>query len=420
MKIAIINTLDSSGGAAIAANRLARALKKRDIDVKLLVKKKQSDKSDSIPVNSTFFSKILSWLFFWREILRIIKSTKKISKKNLFSVSIADVGDDISKNKIIQDADVIHLHWINQGFLSLRGLKKLTMLGKPIVWTMHDQWPYTGICHYTGGCNNFTDTCSVCPMLKWKIKRDLSYKIFEKKKNIYKSNAFTFVGCSRWIADEAKRSNIYSEAKIVSIPNPIDTTIYNQHDKNEARKLLNLPLDKKLILFGACKVTDKRKGFEYMKASCDILYQQEQFSTEDLIIVIFGEEIKKIESLLPYHIHNAGFIREEQAMIRLYNAVDLFLVPSLEDNLPNTIMEAMSCGTPCVGFSTGGIPEMIDHKLNGYVAEYKNAEDLAKGIYWTLNEADYKDISTKAREKVVKNYSEDIVAKQYINLYKSL
>ena len=419
LKVVLVNTFESYGGAAIAANRLISALKKHEVDAKLLVRNKQSDNSDAIPFNTSFFSKVLSLLLFIFERFRILMHNK-LSKNNLFAISIANTGNDISKSKIIKEADIIHIHWINQGFLSLRDLEKLTTLRKPIVWTMHDQWPYTGICHYTGGCSKYTDTCSYCPMLENSKKADLSYKTFEKKKYIYKSNTITLVGCSRWIADEAKKSKLCYNTNIFSIPNPIDITRYNKRDKIENRKYFNLPSDKKLILFGACNVTDKRKGFDYMKTSCDLLCDQKKLSQEDVVIVVFGGKTNEIENLLPYNIYDIGYIRDEQSMIRLYNAVDLFLIPSLEDNLPNTIMEAMSCGTPCVGFNTGGIPEMIDHLHNGYIAEYKNAEDLAKGICWVLNEADYEGISSKAREKAVNNYSEDIIARQYIELYKSV
>ena len=419
MKVVIINTFESSGGAAIAANRLSKALNKSGIDAKMLVRDKQTEDSNATPFNRSFLLKLLSRFFFYFERFYILIHNN-FSKKNLFAVSIANTGNDISRSKLIKEADIIHLHWINQGFLSIKSIKKLVALNKPIIWTMHDQWPYTGICHYTGGCNKFLDTCLDCPMLKYPKKLDLSYKIFRKKEEIYKTKAFTFVGCSKWIATEAEKSKLCHGAKIVSIPNPIDITVYNKAEKENARKSLNLPVDKKLVLFGACKVTDERKGFEYMKKACDILYNRKLLPKEDVTIVIFGGKSEEIESLLPYHIHNAGYIKDIRTMTNLYNAADLFVIPSLEDNLPNTIMESMACGTPCVGFNTGGIPEMIDHLQNGYVAEYKNEDDLAKGINWVLNEADYSALSDNARKKVVENYREDIVAEKYIGLYNSL
>ena len=419
MKVLSLCTFELSGGAAIACNRLTSALSKHNIDTKLFVRDKLSDNNNVFAVNKGVFTKTINLLrFIWERLVILIYS--KFSKKNLFAVSLANTGNDISKNKLIKEADVIHIHWINQGFLSLRDLKKLAALDKPIVWTMHDQWSYTGICHYTGGCDKFTETCSFCPMLARNGKHDFSYKTFLKKKNLFESNAFTFVGCSRWIAAEAKKSKLCRDAEIVSIPNPIDITVYDKHDKNEARKFFNLPSDKKLILFGACKVTDKRKGFDYLKALCDILYSQLMFSKEDLAIVVFGGKSNEIEALLPYHVHNAGYINDVHTMVNLYNAVDLFVIPSLEDNLPNTIMEAMSCGTPCVGFNTGGIPEMIDHKENGYIANYTDSVDLAEGVNWVLNIADYENLSANAREKVVENYNEDVIATQYIGLYNRL
>ena len=418
MKVVIINTFESSGGAAIAANRLIKALKKSGIEVKMLVRDNKTKGSNTISFNSSLPLKVLSKFLFYYERLYILMHNN-FSKKNLFAVSIANTGNDISRNKLIKEADIIHLHWINQGFLSIKSIKKLAALNKPVIWTMHDQWPYTGICHYTGGCTKFSDTCLNCPILKTVKKYDLSYKTFIKKKN-YISDTFALVGCSKWIAKEAEKSNLCRNAIITNIPNPIDIAIYNKFEKGKARKSLNLPVDKKLILFGACKVTDERKGFEYMKKACDILFYRKLLQKEDIMIVLFGGKSEDIESLLPYHIHNAGYIKDIRTMINLYNAADLFLIPSLEDNLPNTIMESMACGTPCVGFNTGGIPEMIDHLQNGYVAEYKNEEDLAKGINWVLNEADYSDLSENARKKVTENYREDIIAEKYIKLYNSL
>ncbi len=419
MKILILSTFEKFGGAAIAANRLMKALRKSGVDAKMLVRDKQTDDPNVTSVNTSLFFKILNKVrFVWERF--VIFGNNKFSRENLFAVSIANTGVDISKHPLAKEADIIHLHWINQGFLSIKSFRRLAQLGKPVVWTMHDQWFYSGICHYTSGCGKYFTQCSFCPKLKKLENFDLSYKIYEKKKSLYIVNKFTFVGCSKWIANEAKKSDLCHSVKITSIPNPIDVACYNNQNKTKACQSLKLSLNKKLILFGACKVTDERKGFDYMKDACDILFKQSSFKKEDLMIIIFGGQADEIESLLPYTIHNIGYVNDMETKVNLYSAIDLFLIPSLEDNLPNTIMEAMSCSTPCVGFNAGGIPEMIDHKVNGYVAEYKNADDLAKGINWVLNEADYEQLSKNARKKVVKAYHEDVVAKQYIELYESL
>jgi glycosyltransferase involved in cell wall biosynthesis len=417
MKIVILNTSESTGGAAIACKRLMVALQKKGIEIKMLVRDKQTGNESIVCINRNKYIKILNTLrFLWERF--VIWTHNRFSKNNLFTVSLANTGNNIYREKEIKEADIIHIHWINQGFLSLQDLKRLAGLKKPIIWTMHDQWAYTGICHYAGGCDQFTDRCSHCPRLTHPGKHDLSYQIFKKKEELYQSKAFTFVGCSRWIAHEAKkRSRLCKDANVVSIPNPIDIDIYTKKNKNNARELFGLPLNKKLILFGASKVTDERKGFDYMRTSCNRLFEQKRYAQEEIQIVIFGGKTGGIETLLPYPVHNAGYINAVHTMVNLYNAVDLFLIPSLEDNLPNTIMEALACGTPCVGFNVGGIPEMIDHKINGYVAEYKNAEDLADGINWVLNEANYNELATHARKKVENCYSEEVVAKQYISLY---
>ncbi|MDR3246873.1 MAG: glycosyltransferase, partial [Prevotellaceae bacterium] len=205
---------------------------------------------------------------------------------------------------------------------------------------------------------------------------------------------------------------------IRSIANPIDTQLYNVLPKLEARQKFNLPKNKKLILFGSVKVADERKGLKYMIDACNILTQQYPSLQQDLAIVIFGKNTDLLKDLFLYPVFCMNFISGTQDMVALYNSADVFVIPSLEDNLPNTIMEALACGTPCVGFNAGGIPEMIDHKINGYVAKYKSAEDLATGIIWCLENCD--NLSAEARKKALNHYSENIVAEQYIDLYNKL
>ena len=418
MKILLLSTFELQGGAAIACKRLLQAFEKQGISAKMLVRDKQTDDERVCSI----YEKQPKWFGkfrFLRERL-VIWLNNGFSRHNLFAVSIANTGYRIDRHPLVKWADVIHLHWVNQGFLSLKSIAKLSSLGKPVVWTMHDQWAYTGICHYTGGCLKYYTQCQACAKLKHACKKDLSRCIFKKKAEIYRSGKITFLGCSQWIAEEARKSALCHESRICSIPNAIDCTVYGKKNKAEVRQSLHLPTDKKLLLFGACKVTDDRKGFNYLKEACEYLSRREKISKDELLIVVFGGNSEEIAALLPYPVYHVGYIRDAEKMIDLYNAVDLFVIPSMEDNLPNTIMEAMACGIPCVGFDVGGIPEMIDHRQNGYVAEYKNADDLANGIHWILEEADPEILSTNARKKVEQSYSEEIVAKQHITLYHSL
>ncbi len=195
MKILILSTSEFG----IAPNRTYKALRKSHIDAKMLVRDKVSDDINVHSINTSWIIKKVNFLrFVWERVVILINN--HFNRSDLFKVSIANTGTNIQSHLLVKDADIIHLHWINQGFLSLKDIQALVKTGKPIVWTMHDQWSYTGICHYTSGCDRFTDTCSYCPKLKNPGKRDLSYKMFKRKMRLYQSNAFTFVGCSRWIA----------------------------------------------------------------------------------------------------------------------------------------------------------------------------------------------------------------------------
>jgi glycosyltransferase involved in cell wall biosynthesis len=348
------------------------------------------------------------------------------SRENLFQVSIANTGTDVSKHPLVKKADIIHLHWINQGFLALSDIKKLTNTGKHIVWTMHDVWPTTGICHYVANsgsrpnvgavseqCINYMYKCGNCTLLSAPASNDLSHRIW-KKKQFFADNIY-FVGCSRWVADCARKSTLLKDAYITNIPNPIDMKMFHPIDKITARNKFNLPADKQLILFVAAKLSDLRKGVLYFLDACM------QLADKNVEIVFLGGNIdENLLNEISLPIHLLGYLNKPDDISSAYSACDVFVTPSLSENLPNTIMEAMACGTPCVGFNVGGIPEMIDHKENGYVAEYKDAKDLARGILWTLYEADYDTLSQKAIRKVKTNYSEETVAKQYIDLYKSI
>jgi glycosyltransferase involved in cell wall biosynthesis len=197
---------------------------------------------------------------------------------------------------------------------------------------------------------------------------------------------------------------------VVSIPNPIDTGKYFPSDKTEAKQKLGLPTDKRIILFAAVKASDKRKGMNYL------IEAGKRINNKEVLFLIAGTNGDEIARQLPGLSVNAGFVASDK-MPDFYNAADVFVTPSLQDNLPNTLMEAMSCGTPCVGFNTGGIPEMIDHGKNGYVAEYRNAVDLANGLKWTLFEADSRLLSENAREKVLSEYAEEIIVNRYLTIY---
>ncbi len=413
MRVLIINTSEKIGGAAIAARRLMEALKKNGIQVKMLVRDKQTDHINVVQVDKSWLN---VWRFIWERI--VIWQANHFKKHNLFDVDIANTGIDITTLPEFRQADVIHLHWINQGFISLDKLKKIVDSGKPVVWTMHDMWPFTGICHYANECDKYKTHCGNCPKLYGRShNKDISWRVFRKKQKLLEGSNIGFIACSRWLEGLAKESKLLEGKFITNIPNAINTKLFHPFNKQEARAALHLPADRKLILFGSQKITDKRKGVKYLIEACRLLAQTHSELAQKISIVIMGKQAEETAALFPFPCHNMEYVSDERRMVEIYNAVDLYVTPSLQDNLPNTIVEAMACGTPCVGFNVGGIPQMIDHLHNGYVAEYQSAEDLANGIQWTLSDEIYGELSEAAWRKAKACYSEDAVARKYIDIY---
>ena len=413
MRVLIVNTSESTGGAAMAAHRLMEALINNGVKAKMLVRDKQSEQLTVVSAGNGWRQQ---FHFLW-ERLRIFMALH-FSRKHLFELDIANVGTDITTLPEFKEADIIHLHWINQGFLSLSGIRKILSTGKPVVWTMHDIWPATGICHLTLGCNQYKRRCQNCKYLPGKGgANDLSARTWEKKRKLNESNDIVFVACSKWLAGEARQSALLQKQQVFAIPNPIDTRLFHQTDKQEARRKEHLPADKKLILFVSQRTTNVNKGMNYLVDACKLIAEQHPEMRQQLAMVIIGGHSEEFEHEFQLPVYPLGYISSAQRMADIYNAADLFVLPSLSENLPNTIMEAMACGVPSVGFKVGGIPEMIDHRKNGYVAEYRSAEDLAGGIRWTLSEADYASLSANAIRKVLHTYSQSAVASRYIEVY---
>jgi glycosyltransferase involved in cell wall biosynthesis len=306
------------------------------------------------------------------------------------------------------------LHWINFGFLSLKSLEKLFALGKPIVWTLHDMWTFTGGCHYNRGCERYLTHCCYCPYLKKPGEYDIAFAQFEKKLSLYQNAPLTLISPSRWLDNLVRKAALTNGKRSEAIPNCIDTNFFKPGNRAGARNALGLPADKKLLLFAGANTQDSRKGFTYF---------QEAMRSPGLAgaeVMILGKGKAENFADMPVKAHFLGKISDANQMVQAYNAADLLIVPSLEDNLPNTIMEAMACGTPAVGFGTGGIPEMIGHLESGFIAQSKSAFSLSEGIQWVLKHNSDGAISEKARTKVLEHYSEEAVARQYSQLYDSL
>ncbi len=408
MRVVHLNTYENFGGAAIAGNRLVKALNEKYHGISEML---NASGTKNIKSLASFYTKVNFALDVFKFSLKAADPSYK------FRFSLADFGSNIYKNKKILEADIIHIHWVNQGFLSLSGLDKLISLNKPIVWTLHDMWPFTGGCHYSEACNNYLTQCGNCFYLKNPDSKDISHDVWQNKSHIFNKNTrVTFSACSNWLREVAQNSAMTRNIPVVTIPNPIDTEVFSPQEKAEIRKRLGIDVDKKIILFGASNINEERKGLKYLIGSLNLLIKE--YSGNDIEIVIFGKNKGFDESLIPFKAHNMGSVNSESELTALYNLADVFVLPSLEDNLPNMVLEALSCGTPAVAFNIGGLPDLIDHRHNGYLADYKSPADLKDGIVWVLENG--KVLSANAREKVITTFHNDVVAEQYYKLYRSL
>ncbi len=412
MRVLLVNTAERTGGAAIACNRLMVALKRQGVRAKMLVRDKQTDRITVVALKP---SVLLPLKFVWERV--VIFLCNRLRRKGIFQVDIANVGTDITQLREFQQADVVHLHWTNQGFLSLSDLEKIVRSGKSVVVTMHDMWYFTGICHYAADCDRYRTECRDCPQLGGgRALADLAARVFRRKEKIYSEGRLTFVGCSRWIANLARESKLTRGHEVVNIPNAIDLKTFRPAEKIAARQRLGIDEGHKVVLFGAQRITDERKGFGLLAEACRLIRESNAELAEKIELLVVGGEAGRIENQVPFAVKAVSYVKEEEQMVALYNVADLYVTPSLQDNLPNTIVEAMACGVPCVGFNIGGIPEMIDHRRNGYVAEERNAADLARGIEWVLT-TDHEALAAAARQKAEQTYGEKVVARKYMDVY---
>jgi glycosyltransferase involved in cell wall biosynthesis len=286
----------------------------------------------------------------------------------------------------------------------------------PIIWTLHDNWAFTGGCHIKWECEKYKEQCGACPRLGSDNQNDLSRKIWKIKSEVFsKLDNLIIVGLSNWINNCSKESSLLNGKRHINLPNPIFTTIFKPLNKQCSKELWSLPKNKRLILFGANSATsDINKGFKELSNALDSL------NYNNIEFVIFGSNEPKESQNFKFKTHYLGVLHDDASLVSLYNAVDMMIVPSLQENLSNAIMESLSCGTPVVSFDIGGNSDMVEHKKNGYLAKPFDSNDLRYGIEWILNCKTYDNLCKNAREKVLTQFDSNIVAKKYIDLYKEI
>lgn len=406
MKVLIVSTYDIQGGAAKGALRLHQLYLKYGIDSSLFVQKRVLD-SDKIFSSTkllyTYFFPILSFLdrfglLFYPNRKRAIFSNNGVGYGNI--------------NELIElvQPDVIHLHWINNSFFNLKYLTKVKI---PIFWTLHDRWPLTGGCH-VNVCDNFLKECGSCPQLGSRQKYDLSYINFKSKSRIYKKirDRLTIIAPSKWMQIEVERSALMRGICVKKIHNPLDYNLYYPFRKDIAREVLGIKDDKKIVLYGAMNViNDKNKGFEFFKGVMNDL-------DEDIQIVVFGTNKEFSSQEFKQSIKSVGILRDEISLRLLYSASDVVVVPSLEENLSYTVIEALTCGCPVVAFDVGGNSELIEHEFNGYLVKPFSIPDMANGIDWVISNSNQR-MRRRCRDLVVNKFNEKELFDSFIRLYRS-
>jgi glycosyltransferase involved in cell wall biosynthesis len=412
MKILQVNTYDISGGAARAAYRIHKGLQGIGMDSKMLVQRKLSDDKTVIgPGNKV--KRVLARL---RPTLDFaVKKFFAGGSKTIFSHAWLPFSDISSQIKSIVP-DIVHLHWICGGMLRIEELKQLN---KPIVWTLHDMWAFTGGCHYNDGCERFQQACGNCPQLNRSSKNDFSRSILRRKKRAWNGLDITIVTPSKWLAECAKESSLFKGRRIEVIHNGLDLNLFKPIDKTTTRKIWDLPINKQLILFGAMSATSNHmKGFDLLYEGLKQLAVKWSDKTD---LVIFGASEPENPPDFGLPVHYLGNLHDDVSIALLYSAADVMVVPSRQEAFGQTASESLACGTPVVAFGATGLLDIVDHKRNGYLAKPFDISDLAAGIDWIISDENrHKELCIKAREKAVDSFDIKKVARQYADLYESI
>lgn len=400
------------GGAGLAALRLHLGLLRFGVDSKFLTLHKQTDTPYVYQVERKFFAKDWDWnsyISIWYQNLDKQYPNRLIDAE-IFS-SIKGIAE-LKNNEFIRNADIINFHWVS----SLVDFDEDLAIfkDKKIVWTLHDENPFTGGCHYTSGCNNFETQCKLCPQLNSFVENDLSSAQFFLKSNFVDKNNIIIITPSRWMLERVKKSKLLKYKPVFNIQNGIPTGIFHYYHKETSRKLLNLPSESFLILFGA-EYQNKRKGFHFLNEI--IAKLPETINGRKVELVVFGIVKSQIkQSKIP--INYLGFISNQTILAMLYSAADVFLMLTMEDNLPNTAIESICCGTPVVAFDIGGLSDIVDHKVNGWLAKPFSFDEIVQGIIYSHNIDDNSRICFSKEAQL--KFGDFTQASNYTELYKSL
>ncbi len=401
MKVLHICTADS-GGAGNAAIRLHLGLIGQGIDSKFLCLNKHTVDVPEVYQHPKLPKPRLHERILKRKGFLLSEREKnlKVLKKNKGNIEIFSFPNTdyfVEEHFLVQEADIINLHWISN-FINIKTFFK--KVRKPIVWTLHDMNPFQGGFHYKNDSYR-----------NWNTYKEFEEDLIEIKRVAMNESNISVVGLSKWLLNESKKSKIFKNRRHCLIPNGIDTQIFKAHNKEFAKEVFDIPVDSKVVLFVCDNLSNYRKGF-------DLLLDSLKHLQEKYYLLAIGR-INRKESI--ENIHAVGHVSDARMMSLLYSASDVFVIPSREDNLPNTVLEAMSCGTPVVGFDIGGIPDMVIEGETGLLVEPENSLDLSMKIEMVLSDTRLKNcMSLKARKSILETYTLEIQANKYIAFYNKI
>ena len=409
MKIVVISRSDSTGGAAIVSRRLTEALRQQDIKAGMLVLEKRTDLPYIVEARYPFWEPYA----FLRERAQIFLHNG-FSKENLWKADTAQFGLPLWEHPMVLEADAIILNYVNQGMLSLDGIAKMSPPGKRVIWTMHDMWNLTGVCHHAMDCTRYREQCGCCPILKSKSPSDLSHATWARKDRMYRETNIKFVAVSRWLASKASESSLFKEREVTVIPNPFEPAETPKRRRESSRR----------ILFAAATLDNWIKGLSTFKESVRIFKEKFPSLAKNAEVVLMGA-VKNPANLEGFALPTVikGSVSSEAGLAEVYSGCDVIVNSSYFENLPGTLVEGQAYGVVPVAFDRGGQRDIIDHKATGYLAqwndnEHERASRLAEGIAFALRElsGDPEAIRERMLESVRSRFSYKAVAEKYLSI----
>ena len=403
VRILVVST-SLEGGAGGAATRLWQGLTRRGLDCRAVVDREPAEGDGVVRYPRSRLDRFLRG-----RLDRLPLRSYPDREPTLFSAPWLPSG--VHRFLRTFEPDLVNLHWIVGGFVPVQSVPAI---GCPLVWTLHDMWPLTGGCHFSGSCERYVERCGACPRLGSEREQDLSRRVWSRKTRAWRRMEVTIVAPSTWLADCARRSSLFRGRRVEVIPYGIDLETFRPVDRAAARELLRLSTDRQIILFGAWEDSE-RKGRAQLVAALERLAARGY--RDRLQLVVYGFPMPD-ESVAGIPVRALGRIHDPWTLAAAASAADVFVLPSLADNLPLTVIEAMACGTPCVGFRTGGVPDLIEHERTGWLAEPFEPDSLAEGLAWVLDDAERAaELGRSARAKAEREYDQGLQARRYHELF---